>query len=176
MEVIQLDSYIKSNKLLFKPNLFFDMIMRFNKLGRQMVQKVALKKTVDATNCQYCRTIRDVTNGKQQLCKKHKAIEDWQKMDTSKSGRCRLFGHDLQIFNRYVITNMTTDTDGVYVLWFGESEENDCVYCLNKLYFPKVFEVGMDISVLVHPDNIVVYKNVQLYWDEDGAPRIENIK
>ena len=176
MNVINLDQYIKENKLCFRPGIVLDLIERFNKLKPQMVQKLALKKTIEPSECQYCKTAREISNDRQMFCKKHKAINEWSKIDIETTGRVNLFNHKLQIFGRYVITDMPTDANGVYVLWFGTGEEKDCVYCLSKTYFPGVFDKGFDISSLINPDSIVVYKNTQLYWEDDGIPRIENIK
>ena len=42
MEVIQLDKFLKQNKLLFKPEFFISTLTRFNKMKESMIQKVAL--------------------------------------------------------------------------------------------------------------------------------------
>ncbi len=175
MEVIQLDKFLKQNKLLFKPEFFISVLTRFNKMKESMIQKVALKKDKDPETCKYCENIKEATNGVHMYCKKHKAIHDWETLDIDKSGVGVLYGYKVQLFGRYCICSMPTDDNGVYIINFGLSDSDDCVYCVSKEYFPGIFEQGFNITTLFSEDNVVVYKNQQIYWDE-GNPRIENIK
>lgn len=175
MEVIQLDKFIKQNKLMFKPDFLISVLTRFNKIKGSMVQKIALKKSNESEECKYCDAVKSASNSAQLYCKKHKSIHDWEKMDPDRTGVGNLFGHQIQIFGRYVIASMPTDNKGVYVIWIGDKEEDYSVYCMSKDYFPEVFERGFNINELLNENNVVVYKNVQVYW-EDNNPRLESIK
>ena len=175
MEVIQLDKYLKQHKLLFRPEFFISVLTRFNKVKESMVQKVALKKANDPESCKYCETLKESTNGTQQYCRKHKAIHDWESLDMNRSGVGVLFGYKVQLYNRYCICSMPSDPNGVYIINFGNVDSEDCVYCVSKEYFPGIFERGFNITTLFSEDNVVIFKNQQIYWD-DGNPRVENIK
>lgn len=174
MDVIKLDKYLKENKLLFKPDFLISVLTRFNKISESMIQKVAMKKSKDSKECKYCETLKESTNGVQQYCKKHKAVHDWESIDKDRTGFGVLFGNKVQLFGRYMVVSMKSDDEGVYVVWMG-NDESDSVYCMDKEYFPGIFEVGFNINQLFSENNVVVYKNLQIYW-EDNNPRIENIK
>ena len=175
MEVIQLEKYIKQHRLLFKPEFLINVLLKFNKMKDSMVQKVAFKKSNKEASCKYCDAVKASSNGLVQFCKKHRAVHDWKDINISRTGVGKLYGgYNIQIYNRYVIVSMPTDPNGVYVIWVGKDDEYS-VYCMSKEYFPGIFENGFNINDLLNENHVVVYKNLQVYWDENN-PRLESIK
>lgn len=172
MEVIKLEQYLKQNKLLLKPEQFISFITRFSKNKEAMIQKVALKQDGE---CKYCTELEKLTNGKSKYCKKHKAVHDFEKRDIDRTAIGTFIDTKVHLFNRYALVEMKTDPNGVYLIYIGDDENGDSVYCLSKEYFPEVFDGGFNINELFNPENILMYKNTQVYWEENN-PRVENIK
>jgi len=172
MEVINIDKYLKQHKILVKPEHLISFIIRFNKNKEAMVQKVAIKQDGE---CKYCKDLEKITQGRSKYCKKHKAVFEFQKIDLDNTAIGSFNGLKIHLFNRYALVEMKTDPNGVYLVWIGEDENTDSVYCLSKEYFPECFERGMSIDELFQPESILMYKNTQIYWEENN-PRVENIK
>lgn len=172
MNVIQVDKYLKEHKLQIKPEHLIGFLIRFNKNRESMVQKVAIKQDGD---CKYCEELEKVTNGRSKYCKKHKAVHDFEKIDLDNTAIGKLMDTRVHLFNRYALVEMKTDPQGVYLIWIGDENNVDNVYCLSKEYFPECFDRGVNIDELFDQETILVYQNRQLYW-EDNNPRIELIK
>ena len=171
--VINLKEYIAKYKLQFRPETLIQFILNFNELSKNMIQKVALKKTIDTEECKYCQEITERT-GHNSYCKKHKAIYDWKKVKANKTGVGIFNNHKIQLFGNYALVEMPTDENGVYVVYIASNREKDSdfVYCLSKDYFEGVFDVGYNINNLLDKNVILLNRDVQLYWD-GGLPRVE---
>lgn len=173
--VINLKEYVAKHKLQFRPETLMQFILNFNELTKNMVQKIALKKTIEPDDCKYCKDLQE-KNGRNSFCKKHKAIFDWKKVNMTRTGVGMFAEHKVHLFSNYVLVDMPTDTDGVYVIYIATNrdKDSDFVYCLNKSYFNGVFETGYNIDNLFNENVILINKNIQLYWD-GGLPRLERI-
>ena len=172
--VINIKEYISKHKLQFRAETLIQFILNFNDFTHNMVQKVALKKTIDTSDCKYCKEIQDKTGSKNSFCKKHKAIYDWKKVNVNKTGVGIFNGYKIQLFGNYALVEMPTDKNGVYVIYIASNREKDSnfVYCLNKEYFDGVFDVGYNIDNLLDTNTILINKDMQLYWD-GGLARFE---
>ena len=172
--VINVKDYITKHKLQFRAETLMHFILNFNIFSKNMIQKVALKKTIDTEECKYCKDMQERTGNKNTFCKKHKSIYDWKKININKTGIGMFNGHKVQLFGNYALVDMPTDDNGVYVIYIASNrdKDSDFVYCLNKEYFEGVFEQGFNIDHLLSENTILINKNIQLYWD-GGLPRCE---
>ena len=168
--VVNLKDYITKYKLQFRPETLMQFILNFDNLSHNMIQKIALKKTIDSEECKYCKELTEKT-GHNSYCKKHKAIYDWKKTNTNKTGVGVFNDHKVQLFGNYALVDMPTDENGVYVVYIASNREKDSdfVYCLSKDYFEGAFEVGYNIDDLFNKNVILINRDMQLYWDGDLA-------
>ena len=67
--VINLKEYITKHKLQFRPETLMNFMLNFDSLSHNMIQKVALKKTIDVDECRYCKELTEKT-GHNSYCKK----------------------------------------------------------------------------------------------------------
>ena len=171
--VVNVKDFIAKHKLQFRAETLMQFIVNFESLSHNMIQKVALKKTIDTDDCKYCKELQEKT-GKTSFCKKHRAIYDWKKSNLAKTGVGIFNSRKIQLFGNYALVEMPTDPNGVYVVYIATNrdKDSDFVYCLSKDYFENVFETGYNIDNLFEKNVILINKDTQLYWD-GGLPRIE---
>lgn len=166
--VINLKEHIAKHKLQFRPETLMNFMLNFDSLSHNMIQKVALKKTIDSEECRYCKELTEKT-GHNSYCKKHKAIYDWKKVNINKTGVGIFNNHKVQLFGNYALVEMPTDEHGLYVVYIASNrdKDSDFVYCLSKDYFENVFKVGYNIDDLFDKNVILINRDMQLYWDGD---------
>jgi hypothetical protein len=120
-------------------------------------------------------TKKRVTSGRSLMCRKHASIYDWSWGKTSQT--CGILNYqDKQFcfFSEYVLTNMNTDSDGLFVLWFSQLEKNkNAIFCIHKKYFQDVFEKGICMDSILNY-KYLLYNN---HWvlDMTRAPVLERV-
>lgn len=177
--LLNLDNYLKQKKLLVYPYVIMKLLTDFNRLQTQkMIQEKAKKNIINIENCIHCQARKKKYKNNQHknlLCQKHTAIYDWKTKNRNKFVIIKYNDRVFQCFSEYVLTQMTTDPNGVFVLWFSDIHRvKEAVFGLTKTFFPKIFEIGFDIT-----EDIFQYKYL-LYNDwivnlELNNPTIEKV-
>lgn len=177
LEVVNLNKYVKDHKLGFKP----DTLMQF--VWRQDLM-FDIDENIDTTDvspeaCEACKKMRGIHKNNTSVCKKHKAIQEWNNgIDHKRMGIGTLLERKFVIFSNYVVFENPDDQDYVYVVWFGScARKSHNMYYVKKNQFKGIFTEGYDLQSILTPNIILISGNWQVYYpSNEDMPSLENIR
>ena len=95
-----------------------------------MVQEKAKRYIISPEECIHCQDKRDfyiknnnkhAYSSRNLMCKKHASIYDWSWGNTAKNSAILTFKErQFCLCTEYPVTTMTTDENGLFVLWFAK--------------------------------------------------------
>lgn len=155
--ILKIETIIKKYKLSVYPYTILHMLTAFDKLQTRMVQEKAKKAIISPEDCIHCRDKRDfyiknnnkyAYSSRNLMCQKHASIYDWSWGNTAKNSAILTFKErQFCLFTEYAVTPMTTDENGLFVLWFSKLDKNKTnVFGIHKKYFADIFTKGIDIT------------------------------
>lgn len=178
IEVVNVTKYIREHKLNFRPDTLMLFVWKQDLL-------TDLDENIDTTDesqdkCQACWKMREFHKSNTSLCKKHRAIHEWENnIDKKKIGYGTLQGRRFAIFSNYVVFENPEDPEHLYLIWYGTcARKNHVTYRVNVDSFKGIFdETGHDITNLLDPNLVLLNGNWQVYYpDENDLPILETIR
>lgn len=177
--VLNIENYLKQKKLYVQPHVIIKIITDFTKLQTKMIQEKAKKYIISIEDCIHCQEKRknnpEITTtqiSRKTLCKKHRAIFDWKNKNTTKTAIFNYHDRVFHCFTDYAAIQMPTDPNGVFVIYFGNS---DVVFGLSKTFFKNIFDVGVNITSDILQYQILLSKNWIVNMNSQN-PIIEKVK
>lgn len=150
---INLREYLKKRKIPFRPDLLIQLIYKRDQILPMFVQKKAKKFIVPVKDCIHCNQRKNKMmnygnqlNPRELFCKKHAAIYDYGEC-REKIAKIHYKDRTYYLFGEYIVTEMHTDPDGLYVVWMGTIKQDSfSVFAINKKYFPDIEKTNIDIT------------------------------
>lgn len=176
-QVINLSKYISKKRLSIIPEVLLIFISRHEEILDKMLKSKVFESD-DISSCKYCNRIKAEKKNPLAFCKKHRSIAEWKKIKPSKAGFGIARGLKFCTYSQYVLVEMESDPKGVYVIWIRPdiSDQYFNVYCIKKENFENLFQAGHDLGEILNQDTIIIYKNWQMYSDEENKIFLSSIK
>lgn len=147
-----------------------------------MVQEKAKHYIVEPDKCLHCQERKkqsenwERVNARDLLCKKHASIYDWS-MSSKRCGKLIYKNRIFWLFGHYAVTDMPSDENGLFVIWFSPPEQNRyATFSIHKKYFAKLEESGVDITGEIQSSQYILYNGAWILSLDEEKPFIEKVK